>query len=170
MNEEFMDIVNDYDEVTGKATQKEVYDKKLNHRIVHVLVLNPKTKEIYFQKRSEKKNYLPGYYCTSAGGHVQSGESYEDAAKRELREEIGLSTPLKKLANLQFVSDNHKRFVQLFLAFADSGFKFSDGEVESGEFLSFEKANELIKKGEKIHPQLDLCFKWLYKNQQLLIN
>ncbi len=162
---EYIDIVNEQDEVIGKTSQKDIYDKKLNHRIVHIMVINPKAREIYFQKRSEKKDFLPGYYCTSAGGHVQSGETYEQAAERELHEEIGLQIPLKRATSLQFVSDNHKRFIELFLAFAEEGFHFKDGEVASGEFLDFEKAHELIEKGEKIHPQLSVCFKWLYENK-----
>ena len=163
---EFIDIVDDQNQVIGKTTQKEIYEKKHNHRIVHILVINPKTKEIYFQKRSEKKDFLPGYYSTSAGGHVQSGETYEEAAKRELKEEIGLSIPLQKVTELQFVSDSHKRFIELFITFAEEGFNFTDGEVASGEFISFDKANNMIEKGEKIHPQLDICFKWLYKNKE----
>ena len=47
---EFIDIVDDQNQVIGKTTQKEIYEKKHNHRIVHILVINPKTKEIYFQK------------------------------------------------------------------------------------------------------------------------
>lgn len=164
---EYMDVVDDNDNVTGKTTQEEVYEKKLTHRIVHVLVINPKTKEIYFQKRAENKNFLPGYYCTSAGGHVQSGETYEQAAKRELREEIGLSVPLKKIGDLNFISNEHKRFIKLFAAFAEEGFNFADGEVSGGEFFNFDKARNLIKRGEKIHPQLQLCFRWLDENYDL---
>ena len=167
--EEFMDLVNDSNEVIGVATQKEVYDNKLNHRIVHVFVINPETNEIYFQKRAESKSYLPGYYCTSAGGHVKSGESYYDAAKRELSEELGLDCSIKKIAEIVFVDNNHKRFIELFTAFAESGFNFKDGEVASGEFLDFEKAFYLISKGEKIHPQLDVCFKWVYDNREKIL-
>ena len=120
---EFIDIVNNQNQVIGKTTQKDIYEKKHNHRIVHIFVINPKTKEVYFQKRSEKKDFLPGYYCTSAGGHVQSGETYQQAAERELKEEIGLSIPIQKATELQFISDGHKRFIELFIVFAEDGFQ-----------------------------------------------
>jgi len=160
-----MDVVDDLDEVMGKVSQEEIYEKKLTHRIVHIMLINPKTKEVYFQKRSEKKKFLPGYYCTSAGGHVQSGETYEEAARRELREELGLSVNVEKVAELQFITNGHKRFIELFLAFAEGGLNFTDGEVESGEFLNMEDAKFLINQDEKIHPQLTLCFNWLYENK-----
>mgnify|MGYP001595037963 FL=1 len=108
---------------------------------------------------------MPGYYCTSAGGHVQSGETYQQAAERELKEEIGLSIPIQKATELQFISDGHKRFIELFIVFAEDGFNFTDGEVASGEFINFDKAKNIIEKGEKIHPQLNICFNWLYDNK-----
>jgi len=160
---ECLDIVNDNDEVVGKSSYNEMYEKKLTHRIVHVLVVNNKG-QVYFQKRAETKSFLPGYYCTSAGGHVRSGESYEQAAGRELKEELGLSVPVKDVASLEFESGGHKRFIRLFIASADSGFNFQDGEVAGGEFLNLAEAKKLIERNEKIHPQLPLCFDWLYEN------
>ena len=164
---ECLDIVDDQNNVIGQTTQEEIYSKKFNHRIVHVFVINPKTNQVYLQKRSEKKSYLPGYYCTSAGGHVQTGESYEEAAKRELREEIGLDVPIHKMCSMEFVLDGQKRFIQLFVAYAQNGFNFSDGEVASGEFLDMDEAYELIRQGQKIHPQLDFCYRWLYENKEI---
>ena len=162
---EHMDIVNDKNEVTGKTTQEEIYAKKLSHRIVHVFVIHPKTKQVYFQKRAETKSFLPGYYCTSAGGHVKSRESYEDAAKREMGEELGLKVPVHKMNSLLFTSDGHKRFIELFVAFAEDGFNFADGEVASGEFIDLDDAFKLVTNGEKIHPQLDVCYRWLYEHK-----
>ena len=167
---EYMDIVNEKNEVIGKTTKEEIYAKKLSHRIVHVFVINPKTKEVYFQQRAKTVSFLPGYYCTSAGGHVRAGETYAQAAQRELKEELGLDTPIQKAADLEFESDNHKRLMQLFLAFADKGFHFDDGEVAHGSFLSIDQAHSLVVNNEKIHPQLAVCMQWLYNNRNMLRN
>ena len=113
-------------------------------------------------------SFLPEYYCTSAGGHVRAGETYDQAAQRELKEELGLSVPVRKVADFVFESDNHKRFIQLFLAFADKGFNFADGEVAQGSFLSIDQAHKLVVKNKKIHPQLAVCMQWLYKNKTIL--
>lgn len=168
MSSEVFDIVDKNDCVVGKTDMKELYEKKHLHRIVHVFVIHPKTKAVYFQKRSESKSYLPGFYCTSAGGHVRAGESYEQAARRELSEELGLNVPVKKVHRTNFVLDGQDRFIELFVAFAEGGIKFIDGEVAGGEFLTMQDAQTRIEKGEKIHPQLDVCFRWLAANKAVL--
>ena len=165
---EVHDIVDENDSVIGTATQQELYSRKLTHRIVHVFVIHPLNRTVYFQKRAETKSYLPGFYCTSAGGHVRTGESYEKAAQRELSEELGLTAPLHKVHRTNFLLDGHNRFIELFLAFADSGITFNDGEVAGGEFITLEDAHKLILKGEKIHPQLEVCYKWLYANSDVI--
>ncbi|MBI4146160.1 NUDIX domain-containing protein [Candidatus Woesearchaeota archaeon] len=170
MSSEVLDVVDANDNVVGQTDMSELYEKKLLHRIVHVFVIHPMTGEVYFQKRSDSKSYLPGFYCTSAGGHVRSGESYERAAMRELKEELGLEVPVKKVHRTNFVINGHDRFIELFIAFADSGIDFKDGEVASGQFFSMDDAMELVNSGEKIHPQLDLCFRWLYANKHLVSN
>ena len=166
---EYMDVVNEDNEVVGKTTQEEVYAKKLSHRIVHVFVIHPKENKVYFQKRAETKSFLPGFYCTSAGGHVQAGESYEEGAKRELKEEIGLENPLHEVGSMVFVSDDHKRFIKLFVAYAEDGFNFADGEVASGSFIGIKEAYDMVCNGEKIHPQLQSCYKWMYENKPDLL-
>ena len=108
---EMIDVVNEENKIITSVPITDIYKKKLSHRIVHVLVINPETYDIYLQVRSEDKSFLPGYYCTSAGGHVQAGESYIEAARRELKEELGIEAPLIKAHSLQFESNEHKRFI-----------------------------------------------------------
>ena len=98
MKQEYLDIVDIKDKIIGKATRKEIHDMHQIHRGVHVFVVNSKN-EILIQKRSNKKDYYPGYYDASVGAQVRSGETYEQAAKRELKEELGVDTV--KLKNIQ---------------------------------------------------------------------
>ena len=85
---EFLDVVDDNDEIIAHASITDIYNKKLPHRIVHVLIFNDKG-EMALQKRSKHKSFCPNYWSTAVGGHVQQNESYLKAAKREFREELG---------------------------------------------------------------------------------
>lgn len=160
---EILDIVNENDLVIGSAPKDDMYSQKLLHRIVHVFVLHPESSSIYLQKRATTKSYLPGYYCTSAGGHVHSGETYIEAAIRELKEEIGITTPITEVDSFVFTSeDGHQRLVKTFITKASDGFSFTDGEVSDGGFYSVSDTKKLIDADEKVHPQLKECFDRLY--------
>ncbi len=89
MSEEIFDIVNERDEVIGRAPRREVHARGLWHRAVHVLVFN-KHGQVFLQKRSMLKDTAKGLWDSSSSGHVDSGEDYDACAVRELREEIGL--------------------------------------------------------------------------------
>ena len=156
---EILDIVDDDDTVIGSASQEDIYNQKLLHRIVHILVLHPQMPAIYLQKRSATKSFLPNYYCTSAGGHVHSGETHKEAAIRELEEEIGITTPIKEVDSFIFTGENgHQRFIKVFVTKVSDGFSFIDGEVSEGGFFSLSDTKKMIDSGEKIHPQLKACF------------
>src|SRR3989338_10309111 len=90
---EYFDVVNEKDKVIGKASRDECHKKGLLHRASHILILNSEGK-ILFQKRSMEKDLYPGWWIDSAAGHLDSGEGYETAAHRELKEELGIDTNL----------------------------------------------------------------------------
>lgn len=46
-------------------------------------------------RRSETHSRFPGYYDVMVGGAVDVGESYEEAAARELSEELGVRVPVR---------------------------------------------------------------------------
>src|SRR5476651_1980015 len=89
MPEEIFDIVNERDEVVGQNTRREVHARGLWHRAVHVLVFNARG-EVFLQKRSLKKDIAAGKWDSSASGHLDTGETYDACAVREVREELGL--------------------------------------------------------------------------------
>ncbi len=74
------------DMVIGQAPRKEVYEKKLIHRVAHVVVRDSAGRFL-FQRRAAHIS-SPLHWIVSACGHVQSGESYHEAAIRELAEEM----------------------------------------------------------------------------------
>ncbi|MBI4163229.1 MAG: NUDIX domain-containing protein [Candidatus Aenigmarchaeota archaeon] len=153
---EMMDIVNEKDEVVGKAQREEVYKKLLLHRIVHVLIFNVKG-EMALQLRSNV-NFCPYYWCTAAGGHVKSGESWEDAGKRELKEELGVEAKLtllyKDIYTDNFRKTNMKKILATFKTVYSGSFKINPEEVDKIEFFSLEKIQQMVNNKEKMHPEL----------------
>ena len=71
------------DEVIGEATREDAHAQGIPHRIAVTYVENAEGK-ILIQVR------IGGRYDHSSAGHVDPGESYLEAATRELEEEIGI--------------------------------------------------------------------------------
>lgn len=82
MDEEVI-VVNEQDEVQGSMLKSAAHTDGTLHRIAVVYLTNNKG-EILVQERAD------GHLDHSAAGHVDVGESYEEAAKRELGEELGV--------------------------------------------------------------------------------
>ena len=100
--DEIVTIVDEYNNVVGALSRKEMRAKRLLHRATYVMVFNPR-KELYVQKRTPTKDVFPGYYDVAAGGVVLEGESYEQGAMRELSEELGIfGVSLRRLFDFQY--------------------------------------------------------------------
>jgi isopentenyldiphosphate isomerase len=89
MSNEILDIVNKEGEIIGSASRKEIHAHHRLHRVVHLLVFNTQGR-LLLQKRSLTKDVAPGKWDTSVGGHVDRGESIQEALTREMMEEISL--------------------------------------------------------------------------------
>jgi isopentenyldiphosphate isomerase len=91
MRTEYFPLVNSEGVVVGKASRRECHNHSfLLHPVVHLHVFNSKG-ELYLQKRSMDKDIQPGKWDTSVGGHVDFGETIDDALRREVFEELGIT-------------------------------------------------------------------------------
>lgn len=157
---EILVTVDNDDNVIGSADKKEIYEKNLTHRISHVIIFNNKG-EMALQLRSKKVSFCPSHWCTSAAGHVRDGESYEEAALREYEEELGANSELKSAGKYFYhVNGIPDRFLALFESDFNGPFTIDERAVEKVEFFPMEKIEEMIKNGEKFHPE----FIFLLKN------
>jgi isopentenyldiphosphate isomerase len=137
MNEEIFDVVNDRDEVVGQKPRGEIHRLGLKHRAVHVLVFNSRG-GLFLQKRSMKKDCFPGTWDSSASGHLDSGESYDACAVRELREEIGLALaqPPEKLFKIDACKETGQEFVWVYRCQAEGPFTLHPEEIDRGDWFT----------------------------------
>ena len=89
--EERFPLVDEEGTVVVVATRGACHNgSRLLHPVVHLHVFNAKG-ELYLQKRPEWKDIQPGKWDTAVGGHMDYGETPEDALIREVREELGIT-------------------------------------------------------------------------------
>jgi isopentenyl-diphosphate Delta-isomerase len=136
---EYLDVVDSHDRILGRDTRANIHRNHLIHRGVHVLVVNT-LGEILVQLRSPRLDTHPGYLDASAGGHVQSGESYRQAAGRELLEELGChDSGLRHLLTYDGYSVRQFEKRGLFLHRCDGPFRPDPAAVAGLEFHSPER-------------------------------
>ena len=89
--EEMFPVVNEKGEFIKLAPRSICHDGKsmLLHPVIHLHIIN-RDGNIFLQLRSLDKDIQPGKWDTSVGGHVNPGETIEQAVVREAREETGI--------------------------------------------------------------------------------
>ncbi len=132
--EELFDEVDESDTVIGPQPRAFVHVNNLRHRAVHILLFNTEG-ELFLQKRSPWKDLNPALWDSSAAGHVDAGETYHEAASRELQEELGVSAPLKKIGKLESAAETSWEFVEVFTGHHEGPFHLARMEVETGAFF-----------------------------------
>ena len=160
MTEEIFDVVDADDRVIGQAPRSEVHARGLLHRSVHILVFNS-AGQLLVHKRSATKDEYPLRYTSSASGHLSAGESYEEAAKRELAEELGIQSSLQFLAKLPASPDTAREHSALYRTVTDAVPKFDPVEIHSGQFYELKTIAELIAESpEQFSPPFRVLFHW----------
>ena len=174
MAEEILDIVDANCNVIGQNSKGNIHEQGLWHKTVQIVIYNSKN-EILIQKRSKNKQPYPGLWDIKVAGHCMAGENPEQAALREVYEEIGL---IIKLENLKLLKVNKKQgnkkivegkiwvnneFQHIFLykyVGLISNLKTTDGEVEELKFISTKKLgvdlNDTDKSKKYIPARLEL--------------
>ncbi|MEE9525659.1 MAG: NUDIX domain-containing protein [Candidatus Woesearchaeota archaeon] len=144
---EYQDLIDENDNVIGKATRKEIVEKALLHRGVIVFVFNSEEK-LYMQKRSENKALFPGLWGIGAGGGVSLGENYEEAAKRELKEELGIAdVPMEFMFDFSFKSDFLNNICKIYKCVCNDKITLRREEIEKGGFKTIEEIKQMSEEG-----------------------
>ena len=148
-NEEWLPVVNPEGKITGTAPRSICHDgkSKLLHPVVHLHIINKEGK-IFLQKRSDSKDIQPGKWDTSVGGHIAPGETIEEALKREVREETGLTAfNAAFIKNYVWESEREKELVFSFICFSDEAPQVDMVEAVEGRFWSQAEIEQNLGKG-----------------------
>lgn len=122
-------------EITLKKPSK-VFDPK-DH---YANVIIKKDNKILFLKRAEDKVIAPGKYCLP-GGHIDEGESIEEAGLRELKEEAGLTANYASIAAKAKCGDGKWAFY-LYAYPEDGDIMLLDGESQNAAWMTEDEWKE----------------------------
>ena len=145
--QEIFPIVDEEGTVLGRATRGECHNgSKLLHPVVHLHEFNTQG-DVYLQKRPEWKDIQPGKWDTAVGGHIDYGETPEEALRREVREELGMTdyTP-EFISKYVFESQREKELVYVHRTTYDGAIQPSRNELDGGRFWTMDEIRKAIGK------------------------
>ncbi|HLD16076.1 MAG TPA: NUDIX domain-containing protein [Candidatus Nanoarchaeia archaeon] len=172
MEDEILDLVNEEDKVVGKISREEMIKnglpKGLSIRVVNILLFNNED-ELLVPQRSDNRRMFPGRYDFSCGEHVKASESYLDAAKRGMEEELGLKLNLKEIEKLG-PKDGVSSFMKIYSA--NYNFPILKYDKEGIKELRWRSLSELedimAREPEVFKPDLPIVIKYYINSKNLI--
>ncbi len=142
---ELVDVVDDDDLVVATVPRAVMRAQRLQHRGVSIAVFATDGR-LLVHRRADTKDVWPGQWDIAAGGVVAAGETYEDAARRELAEELGIAVPIEAfepLGRARFVDDAVAVIAAGFRVVHDGPFTFTDGEIAEVRWVTWSELDAL---------------------------
>jgi len=148
---ESLDITDDKDNVVGKRPRSEIeLGKFRNVRVVVGFLVNSNG-ELWIPRRASHKKIFPSCLDMSVGGYVLSGEDYDDAFKRELKEELNIDSNTvryTKLGKLSPYETHVSSFTTIYIVYANETPMYNRNDFSEGSWMKPEDLIEKIRKGE----------------------
>jgi len=152
-------LVDDFDRPMGSADRRAIHDQGLRHRAVHLFIVN-RDHELFLQKRSWRKDQHANRWDSSAAGHVDAGESYDDCASRELSEELGITADLERIGSITASDKTGQEFISIYRGSHDGPIRYNALEIETGGFFKLGTIDVWIeKRPEDFAPGFLECYR-----------
>ena len=161
---EWVDIVSENNEVIAQASRQQMRAERLRHRASYIVVHDGMGK-ILVQRRTDSKDFYPGYLDATAGGVVQSGENMLESARREAEEELGIAgVPFAEHGLFYFENEHCRVWGALFSCVTHGPFALQAEEVEAVSWL---RPEEITARCDEFTPDsLKALSLWLSRNNQ----
>lgn len=147
MQEEIFPLVDEDGNIIGQAARSVCHNgSKLLHPVIHLHIFNSEGK-LYMQKRSETKDVQPNRWDSSVAGHIDLGETPEQAALREAEEELGISCIIPHFIRKYIIeTDMEKELTYCYYTIYDGGFVLDKDELADGRFWEIEEIQSNLGK------------------------
>jgi len=163
---DLVDIVDEFDEKIGTAPRGQVRSAGANFRVDHIFVLDSEHR-LLLQQLGLVRTINPGLWGSSVAAHLHAGETYTDAAKRRLSEELGIDAEPRIVAKVAMRENNCLKFIGLYEVFADEA---SIKEPDHTAAIKFESLDEVTSRIEKQPSSFTPTFRFLFDIYRVVSN
>lgn len=163
--DEMLDLVDGNDVVIGSKKRSEIYAERLsNFRVINAFIKNSEGK-LWIPRRTATKRIFPLCLDVSVGGHVESGETYEDAFARETEEELGIiitDISFGLLGHLTPHQDNVSAFMNVYEIWSDETPTYNQKDFVEYYWLTAPEVFDRLTQGDISKGDLPKLIKKFY--------
>ncbi|MGI8646408.1 MAG: phosphotransferase [Nocardioides sp.] len=141
--EEIVALYDDAGQPSGSAPRSVMRAENLRHAATAVVVRDPLGR-IHVHRRTDTKDVYPGRFDFAAGGVLLDGEDPLAAARREVEEELGVTSELVPLGEGDYADDQTTYHAFLYETTWGGSLRLQREEVASGEWMTLEALSALI--------------------------
>jgi molybdopterin-guanine dinucleotide biosynthesis protein A len=135
---ERVDVVGDAGETIGVVSRREMRARRLPHRSAYVLVFNARN-ELFVHLRAPTKDVYPSHWDPAIGGVLAAGESFDEGARRESAEELGVPVEVERLFPFHYADASTVVHGMVYRARHDGPFRLQAEEIVRGEFMPLDR-------------------------------
>ena len=135
--------VSDEDAEVGAVDRDRAHQEGVLHRS-GIVFLRRTDGRVLVQHRSPQKRIFPDRFDASAAFHVTYGESYLQAAARELVEETGVSTPLEQVGKFVHHDPPEHQYVAVFVGTSDAPIRVDPSESTGFEWVTGAELDRIV--------------------------
>jgi isopentenyldiphosphate isomerase len=147
---EMVDVIDAEGRTVGTVSRQEMRCRRLPHRCVYILVFSRRG-ELFVHLRTPTKDVYPGYWDVTIGGVLAAGETFDEGAIREGREELGVDINPEPLFPFRYEDSSSVVHGMVYRAVHDGPFQLQAEEIVRGEFLPLAEVTVRIQR-EKFCP------------------
>ncbi|HEX4886611.1 MAG TPA: isopentenyl-diphosphate Delta-isomerase [Luteibaculaceae bacterium] len=145
---EYVVLVDHQDQAIGLAEKLEAHEQGWLHRAFSIFIFNSQNK-LLLQQRANEKYHSPGLWTNTCCSHPRADETVEDAAKRRLREEMGIDCALEKKFHFTYKATLENNLIEhefdhVFIGFTDTIPILNPHEVMDFRYHSKEEIDQWI--------------------------
>ena len=143
--EEKVVLVNEKDEILGLMEKMQAHENGILHRAFSVFLFNSKG-EMLLQKRAAEKYHSPNQWTNACCSHPRVDETYEQAAHRRIKEELGIDCHLEEKFWFIYKADVGQNLWEheldhVFVGNYEGEFNLNKEEIAEVRYISLENLN-----------------------------
>ena len=148
--EDTLILVDSDDRQIGSETKAACHRHPLRLHRAFSIFLFGRDGRMLITKRSAKKDTWPGFWSNACCSHPHDEESTEEAARRRLREELGISAELRFLFTFEYRADydatrGEHELDHVFVGQYDGPLRPDRDEVEDTEFVDVKDLKQAVR-------------------------